>query len=206
MISVLLPTIRPHLLVRAWSSIAAACGSVPYEVIVVADFGPQSLPKTTWVVRERRGVIDAIYMASLEAVGDYLFVFNDESILDEGALESLYHYALANPGKVLSPQHVPAYNFVYYAKFFAAFPFVHRDVVKRLGGLFDPAYKGFYADPDFSMRAHAAGVPIEVVHAAVLRHHNHHDAPHWSSVSKYLDADRALFRSRWDHLGAFADP
>jgi len=206
MISILLPTIRPHLYRRAVDSIARAAGLVKYEVIVVADFGPENLPKTTWIVRERRGVIDAIYLATLEATGDYLFVFNDESVLDVGSLESLYYYALTNPGKVLTPHHVPSFNFSYYGKPFAAFPFVHRDVVKKLGGLFDPAYRGFYADPDFSMRAHAAGVPIEVVHSATIRHCNEHDTPHWQSVSKYLDADRALFRSRWDHFGPFMDP
>jgi len=206
MISVLLPTIRPHIFERAWASIERACWHVPYEVIIVADFGPKDLPKTTWLIRERRGVIDAMHLACLEATGDFLFTLNDESVLDDGALECLYHHALANPGRVLSPYHHPQFHFSYYGKDFAAFPFVHRDVVKRLGGLLDPAYKAFYADPDFSLRAHAAGVPVEVVPAANIRHFNKDDDVHRMNVGQYFETDRALFRSRWDHLGEFRDP
>ncbi len=205
MISILFPTVRPELFDRAFATIAPACGVVPYEVIVVADFGPRELPKTTWVMRERLGPVDAIAMAQLEAVGDYLFVFNDESWLDEGALASLYHHALANPGQVLTPYVVPRYTLAYYGKPFAAFPFVHRDVVKKLGGLFDTAYHGFYADPDFSMRAHAAGVPVAEVHAAVSHHRNGHDEIKARNWNAWIDQDRATFRARWDHLGVFCD-
>jgi len=213
-ISVLLPTIRPHLVGRAVGSIAPAAGSVSHEIIVVADFPTQALgairpaieTQCRWIQRERRGVIDAVNVACAAAQGEYWFLFNDESWLERGSLERLYREALASPGAIVTPQHLPPFPFVYYGKPFAPFPFVHRDTVAQLGGLLDPAFKGFYADPDFSLRAHAAGVPIRTVHDAILRHANRHDAPHEQMVSDYLLADRATFRSRWDHLGEFADP
>ena len=182
---------------------------MPYEVIVVADFDDLDAsldPHVRWIISRREGVIAAIHLAYTHAKGDYLFVFNDESRLEPGALRRLYEEAEAHPGAVLSPVHLPPYPFVYYGLPFAPFPFVHRHIVNRLGGLFDPAYKGFYADPDFSLRAHAQGVPIRVVESAILRHNNQHDAPHHQSVKSYLDADRALFRARHDYLGEFKDP
>lgn len=206
MISILLPTVRPQLFERAFASIAPACGDVPYEVVVVSDFMPSESVKAEWILSGRNGVIDAIYVAEMKARGDYLFVFNDESMLEERALERLYYHALENPDKVLSPHHLPQFNFTYYGKLFVPFPFVHRRTVKQLGGLFDPAYKSFYADPDFSMRAHAAGVPLEVVPTAVIHHHNGHDDAKVRNLATYVVQDRALFRSRWDHLGEFKDP
>jgi GT2 family glycosyltransferase len=84
---------------------------------------------------------------------------------------------------------------------------VHRDLVQYLGGLFDPAYKGFYADPDFSMRAHETGIPIQIVDGAILRHANNMAAHgHQENLSAYYEDDQKLFRSRWDRLGAFRDP
>jgi hypothetical protein len=206
MISVLLPSVRPRLLPHAYASIAAAAGDVAYEVVIVADFGPEDWPHTTWVVRERKGPIDAIAMAVREARGDFYFVFNDESTLEPWALASLYYAALANPGRVLSPHHVPEFHFAYYGKPFAAFPFVHRETVRDLGGLFDPAFVAFYADPDFSLRAHAKSVPVDVITSAVIRHTQQHDDVKSHNWDAYFNNDRATFRTRWDHLGEFCDP
>lgn len=210
MISVLLPTIRPHLIARAVQSIGPAADGVPYEVIVVADFDADLVaigdPHVRWLIQRRHGVIDAINVAQRHARGEYFFVFNDESVLEAGALRRLYETAQQDQQALLSPRHLPPFNFSYYGKPFAAFPFVHRTVVAALGGLFDPSYRGFYADPDFSLRAHAKGVPIRIVDDAILRHANAHDVPHAQAVASYLDEDRSLFRSRWDHLGTFKDP
>jgi GT2 family glycosyltransferase len=209
-ISVLLPTIRPDRAKRALASVDAACGSVPYEVVVVADFPPNAMADSVpcahlrWVQRERYGVVDAVNVACCEARGEYLFLFNDESVLQSGALQALY--AEATPTDIVTVRHEPSYPFVYYGLPFAPFPFAHRDLLRSLGGLLDPVYRGFYADPDLSLRAHAAGVPIRVIESAVLRHDNDHDAAHRASVDAYLLADRATFRSRWDHLGEFHDP
>ena len=103
MISILLPSVRPALLRRAYDSIAPAAGPVRYEVIIVADFGPDYWPHTVWIVNERKGPIDAVESARRVARGDYLFVMNDEATLDPDALTVLYNYAVANPGKLLSP-------------------------------------------------------------------------------------------------------
>ena len=206
MISILLPSVRPEKLPWAMASIPAAASTVPYEVVVVADFGPDEYPHTRWIMRERKGVIDAIDTACQASKGEYLFVFNDESRLDPNALQSLYFAALTDPWRVLTPYHMPPYSFHYYGLPFAAFPFVRRDLMEQLGGLFDPVYQGFYADPDFSMRAHAQRIPVEVLHSAVIRHDNRHDDAHQWSVNAFLEHDRAIFRSRWDHLGEFRDP
>lgn len=205
-ISVILPSVRPHLLARAFASIAAACGAVPYEVIVVADFGPELWPGCTWIRRERRGVIDAVVVGEAAAREDFLFLFNDESVLEAGALEQLHAAAVLDPLTLWSPRHEPAFPFVYFALPFAPFPFAHRQLLKALGGLLDPAYRGFYADPDLSMRAHEAGVPIRIVESAVLHHDNRHDDAHRQAVSAYVAQDRETFGRRWGHLGELVDP
>ena len=205
-ISVLLPTVRPNKAAAAISSLPAAAGQVRYEVVVVADFGPDDYPHTKWILSERKGPIHAVDLAYKASSGEFVFLFNDESTLEPGALASLYYAALANPGRVQTPHHLPEFPFQYYGLPFAAFPFVHKDVVKKLGGFLDTAYRGFYADPDFSMRAHANNVPVAVVHSAVIVHTNRHDSAHEHNLHAYLANDRALFRTRWDHLGRFQDP
>jgi GT2 family glycosyltransferase len=206
-VSILLPTIRPGLAGRALGSIAAACVGLSYEVIVVADF-PEPAPAPclhmTWIQSDRRGVVDAVNRAEQQATGAYWFTFNDESVLEPGAIAALYREA--SPLEILTPRHVPPFRFEYYGRPFPPFPFVDRELLRVLGGLLDPAYRAFYADPDLGMRADKMGIPVRVVDDAVIHHANNHDANHWQAVDAYLNADRATFRSRWDHLGTFEDP
>jgi GT2 family glycosyltransferase len=206
-ISVLLMTIRPHLFMKALESIGPAAGTLSYEVVIIADFDqPHDLPPTCrWVRRERHGVVDAVNVGCAHARGEYFFIINDESYLAQGALERLYHAAQHDPRAIYAPQHQPYYKFVYYGIDFAPFPFVRQDVVRELGGLLDPAYKAFYADPDLSLRAHAKGVPIRVVEDATIYHHNGHDASKAEHLARYRAGDQATFRARWDHLGLFRD-
>lgn len=208
MISVLLPSIRPHLIARTLESL-------PYgvETVVVADYPTQypwnQFPEIRWFERERRGVIDAINFAYAQSSGEYLFILNDQSWLKRGALEALLEEALKKQRQIYTPRHEPPFRFVYYDIEFAAFPFIHRSVLEEVGSrtyILDPSYRGFYGDPDLSLRAHAHGIPITVVKKAVLFHCNEHDAPHNDHVSAFLAEDQATFRSRWDHLGAFRDP
>lgn len=214
MISILLPTVRPHLVMRAIASIGPACGALVYEIVVVADFGvealgccaPEAHLHVRWIQEPRRGVIAAINTAYRAAKGEYIFLFNDESTLEPDAISLLHAEAKRTPEAIVSPRHEPRFPFRYYGLDFVPFPFARRDLLDRLGGLMDPVYKGFYADPDLSMRAHAAKVPLRVIDRAVLHHTNRHDAPHQASVDAYLLADRSTFRARWDHLGEFADP
>lgn len=202
-ISVILPTIRQGRILAALQSLQAAAELVPTEIIVVADF-PAPIPHSPWYVRGRRGVIDAIQVGYAAARGEYVFVSNDETMVEPDCLHQLYQAAVTQPGRLLTPNHQPPFPFAYYGKPFAPFPFAHRDVFTKLGGLFDPAYRGFYADPDLSMRAHAAGVPVETVWPAVIHHSNSEDKS--AAWYDYFLADRATFRSRWDHLGVFRDP
>lgn len=214
MISILLPTIRPQAFMPSFESLRLAAAHVPYEIIIVADFAAEALHchdpyhhlHCRWIESERRGVVDAVNVAYAAARGTHIFLFNDQSILEPEALDTLYEESRKTPEQIVSPKHLPEFNFAYYGLPFVPFPFARKALLDGLGGLLDPAYKGFYADPDLSMRAHAKAVPLRVVPEAVLWHCNEHDAPHQASVRQYLDADRATFRARWDHLGRFIDP
>lgn len=203
-ISVILPTIRPELIEGVLAKWRVPLALVPpSELIVVADFtAPGS--HTPWIVRERRGVVDAVHVGFQAARGEYVFLTNDETTPEPDALLQLYQAAVVDPDRLLTPRHLPAFNFTYYGKRFAPFPFASKALLERLGGLLDPVFKAFYSDPDLSMRAYAAGIPVDEVPAATIHHHNGADkSANWAA---YFEADRATFRARWDHLGAFCDP
>ena len=208
LISVLLPTVRPNSFQRSVDSIGPAVDGLSHEVIIVADFWLSSMSgprKTRWIGRERRGPVHAVNEAVKFALGEYWFLFNDEAVLEPGALNMLYRASIDEPGALFAPVHSPPYTFQYYGKPFVPFPFAHRGVFTKLGGLLDGAYRAFYADPDLGLRAHAAGVAIRTVEGSVIRHYNGHDEAKQGNVSQYMALDQRTFRDRWDHLGEFHD-
>jgi hypothetical protein len=206
-ISVILPSIRPELVMACVHDLRAAHRDIPTEIVVVADFAASfANPHTPWFVQPRSGVIAAIDLGYRSSRGDYVFLTNDQTRMGPDAIARLYDAAEAQPGRLLSPRHLPPFTFAYYGLPFAPFVFAHRDLITSLGGFLDPVYRAFYADPDLSMRAHAAGVPVEVVPEATIQHNNWTDAAKTQNWDAYFLADQATFRARWDHLGAFRDP
>ena len=227
MISVILPTVRPDKANECIEAIiGAAEGCDQIEIVVVSDFqlfdkvyiddrkcakmgfrGGQNLHIRP-ILRQRLGVVDANNVGYASANGDYIMTLSDEALLQPFALWELEHFVKTYKNKVLtSPRHIPFYNFKYYDKWFAPFPFAHRSLIDDLGGLFLRDYKCFYADPDLSLRAYVAGYPVVECHDAVIVHKNEmNDEAHKHNVSAYVEADREVFKKKWAHLGEFVDP
>lgn len=210
MISVILPSVRPDNLWRCLNAVDHASRGINIETIIVADFKPIYIPISAfWIYApERKGTIDAINKGFDVSQGEYIFVTSDEAILGDGALVSLENMCKFYDNKVLlSPAHVPDFPFFYYKKWFAAFPFAHRSLIDKVGGLFDPVYKSFYADPDLSLRAYTHGFDVRTCDDAIIYHPNNMEClVHKHNVSTYLAHDRAIFKERWAHLGEFIDP
>lgn len=218
MISVLLPTLRPHLLEAVVRSIAASAKRCTQlvELIMITDLEDDQqvdidgFDKAIVVHRERHGVIDATNEGFRRSRGDFIFVTNDQTLLDERCLAELSLKSEVGRFKIVGPHHLPEFNFEYYGLPFQPFGFVDRitlaTLYRRDDVFFDPTYKAFYADPDQSMKAHQLGIPVTTIETAIIHHKNEGDAVTASAVSKYLEADRATFRARWDHLGEFRDP
>lgn len=225
MISAILPSVRPHLTETCVKSVLAAAGDVPIQVIVITPDGHDSnvehhawnggaLRSQVITTRdERLGVVHAVNLGAKIATGKYLFTLSDECLLKVRSLERMYQRAEALGGLcILTPKHVPNFQFYYYKRMFAPFPFVSRFVLDRAIAprmMFRPEYKSFYADPDLSFRVRVEfGIVPEIVKEAVIFHNQQHDASHYSNVSKHLDEDRKTFRENWDRWGwgEFADP
>lgn len=210
MISILLPTIRPDLINDTIKNIMESTYK-DFEIIVVADY-PKSMyypEQVKWGVQERLGTVAAINYAHQHAKGDYYFLMNDESRLHLDALKELIYFSMGHTA-IVTPEHHPYFPFYYYGRFFAAFPFVSKEVLTILCNneyILDPQFKCFYSDPDLSLRAWEKNIPVLTCDKAILTHLNKMDAyGHQDNVSKYLTSDRYNFRNRWIHLGELIDP
>ena len=91
----------------------------------------------------------------------------------------------------------------YFGLMFAPFPFLHRDTIEALGGLYDPIYKSFFADPDLSLRCWAAGGEVSRWPAARLNHRHIKDKIHMRAYNKNFEKDQDTFIQRWGYLSQY---
>jgi hypothetical protein len=107
--------------------------------------------------------VNAICEAEKNCTGEYLFLISDEDRLHEDSLSMMYGHAEFQRARGADVIVVPWCGAIwkYFNIAFPPFPFVHKDVVKKLGGtLLDPQYGAHYADPDLGMRAHVNNVQL----------------------------------------------
>lgn len=214
-LSVLLPSLRPEQLAECLPAIHKAAEGLDYEIIVVCDTATAEQANTTdrpdlaerlayYIEAERRGPIAAILDAAAQATGDYFFVLSDEDRLHPLALTKLHLRAELARSLDKHVIHCPWFGQLpgwrYYNRVFPPFPFIHRDLAKELGGLFDPAYSAHFADPDLGMRAAESGVEVRLHGDLGLTHKNPQNALHTYNREQYYDRDEATFRAKWAHL------
>ena len=219
MVSVILPSIRPRNLKFCVERFIKTQKDIDYELIIIVDFcvipiDPRILNKArkiVWIyMKEREGCVQAIQRGFEVSTGEYIFILNDMAEVTPDGLRKMLNFSKMYGDKIVVNQHtVPTTKLEYYGKVFAPYPFVHRDIVKKLGGFFLPIYKSFYADPDFSMRAHEAKVPIlKCPDVTVYRHSPQRFLGlrltyegHIDNVNKYCEQDKQMFIKQWAHLG-----
>jgi len=178
---------------------------VEFETIIISPFKP--IHCDTWVKEEEpEGTVRAINRGFAAALGEWVVVFCDEVMPRQGWADNMLRVMRHHPQGMGAFSVVPHFDFKYFGKEFSPFMFIRRERAIELGGLLDPAYHAFYADPDLSMRLYEAGGQVIHVNESVLEFYNVHDHNHAMNVSRYLKQDRETFQKRWDHLGELIDP
>ena len=166
-VSVILPTIRKHLLNRSLDTISRAWTLLP-EIVVVADYArPAGLGSNVKFIQEpRQGVINAINRGLKYCTGEYLFLTNDDSTLTPHSIDEMVKFSRENNDEALIGIKVNPSGSVhrYWGRYFAAWIFVHRHLLAKINEteefFLDPAFHAFYADPDLSMRAYEKNIKV----------------------------------------------
>ena len=212
MISVILPSIRPANLKTTIEKFIESQWGAHYELVIVTDFqidfkifyhsycGVKLIYEPV-----RRGPTEAICQAEKACSGEYVFRINDQIELTKEGLNKMLAFSRKHNDRVIVDQRTfPISPLKYYGKTFSPYPFVHRKVIEELGGYHLPDFKGFYADPDLSMRAHKAGIPILKCPGVSVKRvcdGSMDYQGHSENVSAYYKHDRNVFINKWGSKG-----
>ena len=213
-VSIILPTIRKHLLGRALDTLSRAWTFLP-EIIIVADYdNPGGLGTNVKFIKEdRQGVIHAINTGFKHATGEYIFLTNDDSTMVPQSINEMVKFSKENNDEALIGIKINPSGSVhrYWGRYFAAWIFVHRNLLAKINEttewFLDPAFHAFYADPDLSMRAYAKGVPVLECPNALIIADMIPASDDIDNTQKevFYKRDQGVFIERHRHLGKFHD-
>ncbi|MCK5602444.1 hypothetical protein KAR91_11255 [Candidatus Pacearchaeota archaeon] len=210
MVSIIIPSLRKNQIKECISQIVKTTHDVEYEIIVVSPFPFHQITK--WVEDTKiEGVNRAVQKGLEVAEGEYITTLSDEDRLTDNYLKTMLNHVAPHKGELFIGNPVlfggvsvgdrPAIG--YFDLMFAPFPFLHRDTIEVLGGLYDPTFTSFFADPDLSLRCWAMGGEVSRCPEARLCHRHIKDDIHMNAYNKNFKKDESTFIKRWGHLGRY---
>jgi hypothetical protein len=208
-LSVLLPTLFPDLAHAAMDALRAQMNGVAHEFVVVSPTRMEG-ENVVWVEETaRNGSVAANNRAFENATGEIVLVLMDDFRPGPGLVaETLaafagparpFPFALAFPHRMRAVDCV----FTAFGRLYPTMFATGRTDAQHAGGLFDPAYRQAFADPDFGMRIWGAGGRVSAARAHVRELDDRKESGTAPRNQTAIDADWIGFRDRW---GPHFDP
>lgn len=199
-----MPSLRPELVQQRIRDYAAASEGFSYELVVVSPFVVEG-PNVKHVPEgDPKGTIYATNLGYEHSKGNFIAYTSDDVRPMPGALANMVRFLKRHPAPFIGSfrmvlaesgrerEQSSAYDLLY-----ACWGCLSRESIKKLGGLFDPVYHSYWADPDLSMRAWTRGGMVRVCPDAWFVFEGVDDQVKSGNVSKFHDDDQRAFFDRW---------
>lgn len=208
-LSIIIPSLRPQELAGCIKSIQNFTEDIDFEIIVISPFSPFDFgfdKRIVWVKRDQRdGVVAAVNAGYPHATGIWITTLSDEVRVMHGWAKNMIDFlkdqkSLDVMGNFRVVEHGEHPQFLYYGMLFSIFPFLRKSLADKIGGLFDPAFGAFYADPDLGMRVWAACGKVVTCPNAFVFHPYRRDEINERSRLNHEEKDKETFIKRWGYL------
>ena len=208
-IDVIIPSLRPFEIERRIREFQATCGDIDYQLIIVSPFSVRG-PKVLHLQEATpNGPIAAINMGFGVSNAPYVCFWSDDASPTPNCLSRMVEFLEGQEGPTIGsfryldlygselPQH-QVYNLHY-----ACWGCASRKTLDSLGGLFDPSFRSFWADPDLACRAWSRGGSVQLCPDSYILLFGKKDAVSAANSQKHFDNDLKNFLARWhSSLGA----
>jgi hypothetical protein len=207
-ISIILPSLRRTLVLKRIKEFAKTTKGLDYEIIVVSPF-PVKGERVVHIYEEKQlGTIHAHDVAYRNSLGVYIMPWADDSSPTMNCLSSMLSFVKGKKDPFVGSFRVKdrrgreLVQWSVYGKLYACFGCASKNTLKLIGGYFDPAYKGYWADPDMGLRTWEKGGRVEVCPNAWVITEGFSDKVSTENSKNYFQHDTETFYNRWhDKLG-----
>ena len=202
-LSILFPSIRPELARSRIEEFLLLAPEVDFEIILVSPF-PIQLPKVVHIPEtERRGVIHAMNEAYRAASAPLIMLWSDDARLLTGSLQHMLRFVRLHPGPMLAGFRKrdvsgrESEQWSVYGRLYVGWLCAAKTTIDAAGGLFDPTFRNYWADPDLSLRVLELGGEVEVCQNAWLELEQAEDEVKRTNLSTSFDSDTEAFFAKW---------
>ncbi|BEV73307.1 hypothetical protein THUN1379_27890 [Paludibacterium sp. THUN1379] len=202
-ISILLPSIRPELAKQRISEFAEHIHQIDYEVVLVSPFSVD-LPRVVHIQEnERRGVIHAMNEAYKAASGEMVVLWSDDAKIQPQAIENIVKFTKSQDGlfaagfRKKDETGRESEQWSVYGKLYVGWLCATKKTIDAAGGLFDPVFRNYWADPDLSLRIHAMGGSVQVCQNAWIEIAQAEDVVKQANLASSFEKDTETFFAKW---------
>ena len=205
-LSILLPSIRPDLARRCIEEFALLADEVDFEVVLVSPFKIQ-LPRVVHLLEiEKSGVIHAMNEAYSAASAPYIVLWSDDARPLPGCLDKIMHFVRMHPTPMLAGFRKrdelgrESEQWSVFGRLYVGWLCAAKETIESAGGLFDPSFRNYWADPDLSLRVHRLGGHVAVCPDAWIEITQVADEVKQANLSATFDRDTQTFFAKWQEL------
>jgi len=209
-LSILLPSLRPDELNKRIAEFAATHSKMDYELVVVSPFLVSGEKIVHILETKPRGVLYAMNEAYKKASGDYIVLWSDDASPCEGCLQNILDFVKQHDQPLpfaagfakVDPRGEGFGQWSVYGKLYVGWACASKKTIEAVGGLFDPHYKNYWGDPDFSLRVWEKGGTVMVCKTSYIEITQINDEVKARNLSTSFEEDTQTFFNKWhDKLG-----
>ncbi|MBM3572789.1 MAG: glycosyltransferase [Alphaproteobacteria bacterium] len=203
-VSILLCSLFEDLFRRALANVFETCGDADYEIVAVTPF-EVAAPRVRWVREEQpKGTVYAYDAAYRHSRGDYVFGFNDDSILQPGWLSAVLAFTAERERRYFpyscGLHTTPGGVGTLFGLYYPYYHFTGRRSVEAVGGWIRTIFKAHFGDGDLAMRIWAAGGRCELCRDSLIAPIEHRESLPESGLRNRRDViydDLQTFLREW---------
>jgi hypothetical protein len=145
----------------------------------------------------------AINEAYKIASGEYIIVWSDDASPEKECLVRILDFVKAHDAPFVATfrrkdaKGREAEQWSVYGKLYAGWLCASRKTLQMAGGLFDPGYRNYWADPDLSLRVWSIGGTVAVCPDAWIQVVQIEDEVKADNLNSSFDIDTKFFFDRW---------
>jgi len=202
-ISILLPSLRPMAALACCNAFRDTQPDVDYEIVLVAPFKIDDL-KTRWIEEQTpKGVNAAMNLAHSAAIAPVVAFWADDAKPALGCLAAALDCLAAMPPPAIAalrmryPNGAEANQWAVYGQHYACFGAIRKDDALAVGGLFDPRFHSYWADPDLALRVVGAGGQVKLCQAGFVEINQIDDPLARENHARRFALDYQAFARAW---------
>lgn len=202
-VSILLPSLRPDAVALKVKQFQETNPDMDYELVVVSPFEIVGEKVVHVLETERRGVIHAINQAYTHAQGKFIVLWSDDATPEAGCLKAIIEFVKGKQTPFLASfrrrdiRGVEHEQWAVYGKLYAGWLCADRATFELVGGLFNPAYRNYWADPDLSLRVWENGGEVAVCREAWINVEQINDQVKSENLKSSFEIDTETFFGYW---------